>query len=197
MPKIFSRLFCIALLYFGLSGCAAVIVGGVVAVAGVAGTTVAVASDPRTTGGLIDDNNIETKLKSKFLEYKDSNIYVHSYNGNLLLTGQVVNANVRESAEFEAKATPGVKQIYDYLDLRLPQSFASITRDTYTTTQLRTKILNLNNVSINNIKVITTNDVVYLMGVVTPEQGKQVAMAASKVGGVTKVITLFQYITSK
>lgn len=182
------------LLWFNLSGCAVVAVG---AVAGAAGTTAVVATDPRTSGAVVDDNTIETKLKVKYGDYQNANIYVHSYNGSVLLTGQVPNAAVKESAEFVAKTTPGVSQIYDYLEIRLPQSFTSATTDSYTTTQVRGKILKLDGINSNTIKVVTTDNVVYLAGIITPEQAKQVSHAAASVGGVKKVVTLFQYVTAK
>lgn len=189
-----NKVLLVLLISMSLGGCAAVIVG---AVAAGAGTTAVVATDPRTSGSVVDDNTIEARLKLKYDSYTNANIYVHSYNGSVLLTGQVADAATRESAEFDAKTTVGVKQIYDYLEMRLPQSFGAVTTDSYTTTQVRGKILKLDGVDSNSVKVVTTNDVVYLMGVVTPEQAKAIAKAAASVGGVKKVITLFQYITSK
>ncbi len=177
-----------------ISSCAVIAVG---AVAGVAGTTAVVAADPRTAGAVVEDNTIEVKLKHQYSGYANSNIYVNSYNGNVLLTGQIPDASTRESALFAAKVTPGVKQIYDYLEIRLPQSFTATTTDTYTTTQVRANVLKLKNIYSSSIKVVTTNDIVYLLGVVTEPQAKQISGAASSVGGVKKVITLFQYVTSK
>lgn len=177
-----------------MSSCAVIAVG---AVAGVAGTTAVVAADPRTTGSVVEDNTIEVKLKHQYSGYASSNIYANSYNGNVLLTGQIPDANTRESALFAAKVTPGVKQIYDYLETRLPQSFTGTTTDSYTTTQVRAKILKLKDIDSNSVKVVTTNDVVYLLGIVTEAQASQISSAASSVGGVKKVVTLFQYVTSK
>ncbi|MEN9391528.1 MAG: hypothetical protein RL017_826 [Pseudomonadota bacterium] len=178
-----------------LTGCAAVVVGA--AVAGAAGTTAVVATDPRTSGAVIDDNTIQTKLKLKYASYPNANIYVNSYNGNVLLTGQIPDARTKESAEFQAKATPGVKQIYDYLAIRLPQSLFAASTDSYTTAQVRTKIFKIKAVEGNSVKVVTTDDVVYLQGIVTPEQATLVTNAAASTGGVKKVITLFDYITAK
>ena len=177
-----------------MSSCAVVAVG---AVAGVAGTTAVVATDPRTTGSVVEDNTIEVKLKHQYSGYANSNIYANSYNGNVLLTGQIPDANTLESALFAAKVTPGVKQIYNYLETRLPQSFTGTATDTYTTTQVRAKILQLKDTDSNSIKVVTTNDVVYLLGIVTEAQASQISGAASSIGGVKKVVTLFQYVTSK
>ena len=177
-----------------MGGCAVAVVG-VVAAAGT--TTAVVATDPRTTGSVVEDNTIETKLKNQYSSYPNSNIYVNSYNGNVLLTGQSPDARARESAEFVAKVTPGVRQIYDYIELRLPQSFSSRSADSYTTTQVRGKILKIDGLPSNSVKVVTTNDVVYLEGVVTQIQAKQAATAAASVGGVKKVVTLFEYVTAK
>lgn len=174
-----------------LLGCAAVAVGAVVA----AGTGVAVATDPRNSGVVIDDSGIQRKLNNIYSDYPDSNIYVNSYNGGVLLTGQVATNQMKESAAFEARATPGVKKLYNYLDVRLPQSVASASTDGYTTTQVRAKLLGVSDLNSNDVKVVTTNDVVYLFGVVTVKQGQDAAKAAASIGGVSKVITLFQYVT--
>ena len=189
-----KRILILSGLSWVMSGCAVVAVG---AVAGVAGTTAVVATDPRTTGAVFEDNTIEVKLKHQYSGYANSNIYVNSYNGNVLITGQIPDANTRESAIFAAKVTPGVKQIYDYLEIRLPQSFTGTATDSYTTTQVRAKILKLKDIDSNSVKVVTTNDIVYLLGIVTEAQASQVSSEASSIGGVKKVITLFQYVTSK
>jgi len=44
-----------------------------------------------------------------------------------------------------------------------------------------------------NIKVVTENSEVFLIGIVTSEEGKAAAQLASQVDGVKKVITLFTY----
>ena len=177
-----------------IMGCAAVVIG---AVAAGAGTTAAVATDPRTSGTILDDNANETKLRLQYAKYANSNIYVQSYNGAVLLTGQVPNMAIRESAEFNAKVLPGVHKIYDYLTMSITQSITAITTDSYTTAQVRGHILKLPAIHSSSIKVVTTDNVVYLMGIVTPMQAKEVSRVASSVGGVNKVITLFQYVTSK
>lgn len=174
-----------------LNGCAVLAIGaGVAAV----GTGVVVASDPRNAGTVVDDNKIEAKLKLKYADYDNANIYVNSYNGGVLLTGQVPNKQMQKDAEFEAKVTPGVKKIYDYLDVRLPQSFGSITTDSYTTTQVKSKIVTIPGVFSNNVKVVTTNDIVYLLGMVTKAQATQISSASAQINGVKKVVTLFEYV---
>ena len=93
----FNQFFLLSFLALSMGGCAVAVVG-VVAAAGT--TTAVVATDPRTTGSVVEDNTIETKLKNQYSSYPNSNIYVNSYNGNVLLTGQSPDARARESAEF-------------------------------------------------------------------------------------------------
>lgn len=178
-----------------LSGCAVLAVG---AVGAAAGTTAAVASDPRSSGTVINDNAVESKLRMTFTNtnYPNSNIYVNCYNGTVLLSGQVATAAQKNQAEFNAKTIPNVKQIYNYLAIRLPQSFLSSSTDSYTTTQIKTKILGLKDVHSNDVKVVTTNGVVYLFGIVTRKEAQDVANAAASINGVSKVITLFEYVSS-
>jgi osmotically-inducible protein OsmY len=162
-----------------------------------AGATAAVADDPRSSGVVIDDNTITSRLQSKFnnkKHYPDSNIYANSYNKTILITGQVPDRKIKEKAEFDAKAMPGVQQVYNYSIIRLPQSIASRSTDSFTTTQVRTKILGLKGVRGVNVTVVTTNSVVYLLGIVNKAEATKVAEAAASVAGVKEVITLFEYI---
>lgn len=176
------------------NGCAVVAVG---AVAAAAGTTTAVATDPRKSGTVIDDNTIATKLQLKLSdEFPNSNIYVTCYDGAVLLTGQIKSAKAKKDATFTAKTVPGVKKIFNYLDATANQGFSSRTEDSYTTTQIKTKLIGISGVKSNDIKVVTTNSTVYLLGIVTKTQAKQIADAAASINGVTKVITLFEYTSS-
>ena len=181
----------ISILLSCLNSCAVLAIGTVAVVAGV---TAVVVTDPRSSGVVLDDNTIETKLGMKYSDkYPNDNIYVTSYNKSILLTGQIANAQEKEGIEFEAKAMPGVKKIYDYLNVRLPSSFSARSNDTFITSQIKAKIIGLDGVSSNDVKIITTESVVYLLGVVTKEQAKKVAEAAAGVSGVKKVVTLFDY----
>lgn len=175
------------------SGCAVVAVGAVGAAA--AGGT-AVATDPRGGGGVVDDSKIQMKLSGKYGntdDFPNSNIYVDVFKGNVLLTGQVKDQAQKDFAENVAKGYPGVVKLYDYLSIRLPSSFSARSTDSMITTQLKTQLLATSGVPSNNIKVETTETVVYMMGELTQAQGESAAAVAAKVGGVSKVITLFTY----
>lgn len=177
-----------------VSACAAVAVGGVAAVAA---TGAAVGTDPRSSGTVMNDNTIQSKLAAKYGnsdDFPDSKIEVDVYTGEVLLSGQVKTNELKAFAENVARGYPGVIKIYDYLEVRLPASATSRSRDSLITTQVKAELFGTSNISSNNIKVVTTNTVVYLMGMVSPAEAELAANVAAKVGGVTKVVTLFQYV---
>jgi len=48
----------------------------------------------------------------------------------------------------------------------------------------------------NTVKVVTEAGVVYLMGIVSRAEGDRAAQVASRVSGVTRVVTVFEYASA-
>ncbi len=145
----------------------------------------------------IDDSSIQSKLSYKYSNsdnFPDSNIYADVFNRTLLLTGQVKDQAQKDFAENIARGYPGVNKIYDYLEFRLPASFSAKSKDSMITTQVKTQLFGEPGVPSGGIKVVTTNAVVYLMGVVNQNQAESATRIAASVGGVDKVVTLFEYL---
>ena len=175
------------------SGCAVVAVG---AVGAAAAGGAAVATDPRDSNAVVADNKIQMNLAGKYGnsdDFPNSNIYVDVFQQKVLLTGQVKDDTQKKFAENIAYGYPGVVKIYNYLSVRLPSSFSSRSTDSMITTQLKAQLLGTSGVPSNNIKVETTEGIVYLMGSLNKAQAESAATVAASVGGVNKVITLFDY----
>lgn len=193
MRKLVKTLALGAGLMWALGGCAVAVIG----VAGAAAATgTAVATDPRSGGALMDDNSIQSKLSAKYSNtdnFPNANIYVDVFNKQVLLTGQVKDQAQKDFAQNIAMGYPSVIKIYNYLDIRLPSSFSAQSKDSSITSQLKTQLLFASGVPSNSIKVETTNSVVYMLGMVTQEEAESAANVAANVGGVDKVITLFDY----
>lgn len=188
-----SNLLLVCGLFSLLNGCAVVAVG---AVGAAAATGAAVGTDPRKSGEVWDDKVISSKLSAKYSnadDFPDSNIYVDVFNQKVLLTGQVKSESQSQFAENIARGQPGVIKIYNYLNVRLPSSVSSRSKDSMITTQLKAQLLGTGGIPSNNIKVETTGAVVYMMGYLTESQGEAASRVAAKVGGVEKVVTLFDY----
>ncbi len=176
-----------------LSGCAAVVVGGVAA-----GATsgAAVAADPRSADGVVSDQKLRGKVEDVInAAIPENNVEVTSYDHNILLTGQVNTEEDKTKAETVAKDAAGVKKIYNYITVGHKQSASQSSKDSYLTSAVKSNLLISKGVNSNDVKVVTTSGVVYLMGMIDPYQAKKMTKAASEVDGVKKVVSLFEYVS--
>lgn len=172
-----------------VQGCATAIVAGTV-------TAVSAANDPRTLGSQIDDNNIEVKASVELGKDdgidKHTNLNVVSYNGVVLVVGQAPNQFLIDSAIKIINSIEGVKTVHNQIKIGTPVSFTTSSNDVWITTKVKTDLLTDETVKGHDIKVVTENKEVFLMGVVTPEQASKAALIASKVSGVERVIKVFE-----
>lgn len=172
-----------------LQGCAAAVLAG-------GATAVTSAGDPRTLGSQIDDKSIQVKVIRALDEHpetkKKGNINMTSYNGVVLLTGQVPNERVREVAG-EISKVEGVKDVHNQLRVGSEISFGTGSKDSWITTRIKSKFLADKNVSGLNVKVVTENGEVFLMGLVSQREADQAVALARNVDGVARVIKAFEY----
>lgn len=184
-----KKLLVLALSLATLQGCATAIVAGTV-------TAVSAASDPRTIVNQFDDSTIEVKAIIELMKddgvSKHTNLNVVSYNGIVLVVGQSPNKFLIDTAINIIKRIDGVKKIHNQIKLGTPASLTTQTTDTWITTKVKSELLTDDTVKGHNIKVVTENKIVYLMGLVSKEQSSLAATVASQVTGVVKVVTVFE-----
>lgn len=174
-----------------LQGCATAVVGGAAATGG------AVALDRRTTGVFVGDQEIELRTQSRLNEALPKNsgsISTTSYNRQVLLTGQVLDNPTRNLAGEIAKGVPDVRNVFNELTVSGTTSFTSDANDTAITSKVKARLLRDEKAPGTKIKVITEAATVYLMGLVTREEGKIATEIGRTTSGVTKVVILFEYI---
>ncbi|MDS4030531.1 MAG: BON domain-containing protein [Candidatus Contendobacter sp.] len=176
-----------------LTGCVPLLVGGTA-------VGVGVAHDRRTAGTVVDDQTIALKLYNTLDQQlpPGNHINVTSYNGAVLLSGEVVSAQAREQAETIARRIePPVREIYNELVIGPPSALSSRNNDTLLTTKVKAALLRINDIpdfDPSRVKVVTERGVVYLLGLVRPREADAAANVASQVDGVHQVVTLFEYI---
>ncbi|MFY8273919.1 division/outer membrane stress-associated lipid-binding lipoprotein [Pseudoalteromonas sp. SSDWG2] len=174
-----------------LQGCAAAVV------AGTAGAVTS-ANDRRTIGSQIDDNNIEIKatlaIKEVTGERKDTNATVVSYNGIVLLLGQVPSEQLKSMSQTAVEKVQGVRRLHNQLRVGSPTSITTQSHDTWLTSKVKSQLLAAENVSGSNIKVITENGEVFLMGLVNKTEAEEAVNIARNISGVERVIKVFEYI---
>lgn len=152
----------------------------------------------RSTGQVIDDELLETKalvnLDKADPGLAQSNINVTSFNGSVLLTGQVSSEQLRQLAASTVAKLRSTKRVHNEVTVSGKASMVARSNDGWLTTKLKSKMLASGKIQSDRIKVVTENGVVYLMGLVTRDEGKRAADAARETAGVQKVVIIFEYI---
>jgi osmotically-inducible protein OsmY len=170
--------------------CAPVIVAG--------GATAAVAAtDRRSVGTQLDDQNIELTARRR-VNHDDrlaAGVHVNftCFNGTLLLTGETASAGQRDIVVSLVERLQGVKRVVNEIAVAEPTTLSSRSNDSWITSQVKTKLLADEKIPGRRVKVVTENGTVYLMGLVTQPEGELAAEAARTVGGIKRVVKLFEY----
>ena len=173
-----------------LAGCAPILVAGAV------GGAALVATDRRSTGAQVDDEAIELKISNNVGTGFGDRVHVNvtSFNGIVLLTGEVPTPDLVASIEQIARTTPKVRRVVDELAVIPVTDLNSRTNDTYITSKVKARFVEANKFAPNHVKVVTERQIVYLMGLVTHAEADTAAQIAATTSGVTRVVKLFEYI---
>jgi osmotically-inducible protein OsmY len=178
----------------GLAGCAAAVVGGAAAGA-------VIAHDRRTTGTIVEDQAIELRagerLRSDPEIAQQTHINVTSYNQVVLLSGEAPSAALRDRAGELVRQDEKVREVYNELMIAAPSAMSSRSSDTWLTTKVKTALVNVPEVEgfdPTRVKVVTERGVVYLFGLLTHAEADAVTETARRVGGVQRVVRLFEYL---
>ncbi|CAM3803943.1 division/outer membrane stress-associated lipid-binding lipoprotein [Serratia silvae] len=180
---------CSALL---LQGCIASVVVGSAAVA------TKTATDPRTVGTQVDDGTLEARVENAISKdqqlKKETRVVATAYQGKVLLTGQAPTTELASRAKQIALGVDGAAEVYNEIRQGTPVSLGTASSDTWITTKVRSQILTSDTVKSSNVKVTTENGEVFLLGLVTQQEGQSAAQIASQVSGVKHVTTAFTYV---
>jgi osmotically-inducible protein OsmY len=174
-----------------LQGCV-----GVATVAVVAG--VSIATDERTISTQIDDKTIEFNASSAISKdqalVNQTNLHLTSINGAVLLIGQAPNHYLRDLAVKKVSSTEGVRKVYNQIRIGNIVSFTTSSNDAWLTSKVKTALFGNEKIDATNIKVITENGEVFLMGIVSKSVANEAVEIARNIGGVNRVFKVFEYI---
>lgn len=127
-------------------------------------------------------------------EFKNANISVSTYNGKLLLAGQVPESWQRRKALKIIKEVSDVKEVYNLITVSSPSSALTRISDSWITTKIKAKLLASTELDATKIKVVTENGTVYLMGIIPVDEAKLATDLASNTDGVQRVVRVFSYL---
>ncbi len=181
-----------AVLVVSLSGCAAAVVGGA-AVGGM------MALDRRTVGTQVEDEGIELRAGNRIHGIYGDKVHVNvtSYNRQVLLTGEVPSAEVRDAVEKTVAAEQNVRSVVNDLAVMPNSTIGQRSNDTFITGKVRASLVDAKDLSANSFKVVTERNVVYLMGRVSQREAGRATAIARGITGVSKVVRVFEYLTEE
>lgn len=152
----------------------------------------------RTWGATIEDQSIETKirvnLKRAGAPLNKQRIIAVSYNGNVLLAGQVSSEDIKTQAGNIAERTRHVRHLHNELEVIGTGSMLIRTNDAWITSKVKTRLAFARKAPASRTKVVTENGVVYLFGLLTREEADAVVAQTQKVYGVQKIVKIIEYI---
>ena len=127
--------------------------------------------------------------------FRTSHVVVSVFNQAVLLVGQTPIASLRVVAEKTAQSTPYVRRVYNEITVDpVSHVLTERSKDVWITSEVRAKLLTRKGLESGSIRVLTEQEVVYLMGVATHEQANLAVDVARQVPEVRKVVKVFQYI---
>jgi len=175
-----------------LSACAPLLVGGAV-------MTGIVATDRRTAGTQLEDEAIELKVASAVRQDLGDRIHLNvtSFNRKVLLSGEVRMQADKERAEKLAQSQENVLSVVNDLAVAMPSSVTQRSKDLVITGQVKAAFIDAKDLQVNSIKVVTERGIVYLMGRVTAREAKRASDIVRGIGGVTKVVRVFDEISEE
>ncbi len=173
-----------------LQSCVPLLIG-----AGV-GAGVMVADDRRTSATVLEDQTIEIKARNRISEkYADqANISVTSFNRFVLLTGQAPTEEIRQDVAVLVLEVPSVRNVQNEVTVAGSSSLVSRSSDTLITSRVKGRLAQNKEVGANHVKVVTENDTVFLMGLVTRAEAETAAQTAATTSGVQRVVKVFEYL---
>lgn len=184
------------MLVVSLTGCTPIVVGGAFA-----GATTTI-HDRRPYYTVIDDQHIELAVLHALAQEPSvqgySQISATSYNRTVLLTGQAESTVVAQRASDLVSRVPKVARVVDEITIGAPTTLTRASQDTYITSRAKlalTKVA-LPGFDPTRVKIVTEDAVVYLMGLVSPEEADAAVEQVRYVPGVAQVVKLFEYNAS-
>ncbi|EZQ10321.1 MULTISPECIES: BON domain-containing protein [unclassified Acinetobacter] len=190
LKRIVISMACVA----SLSGCASFISGGTGA------EPVGVVSGARSLGQVFIDSSIERTAKINLYKldarFKQSRVNVNSFHSNVLLTGQVPDAHLKQLAEDNVRAMSDVKSIHNYITVGPQIGYSTIMQDATATANTRGLIMRAPVVSDSKVLVHTEDGVLYVMGRLNTAEEQDLIEVLQRVGNVTKIVTLIDNVES-
>lgn len=154
--------------------------------------------DHRSTKTILQDRDMSYKADSKIATDERLGKHVHIssavFDHVVLLVGQAPTPELRSLAEQRVRQVPHIKLLHNEVTVEEPTSMETRTHDAWITTKVQSELFGIKDLHSSQIKVVTENSVVYMMGIITHHQADLATDKVRNIGGVEKVVKLFEYM---
>lgn len=176
-----------------LGGCVGALVVGGMAAAGGAGYE---AASERGVNGSYDDYSIKSGIQNAWNNAGPNyfnGFTVTVYDRDALLTGDAQDEEMKRRAFELASQVPGIRHVYNEIEIANPQDGWDTAQDAWITTQLRKDLILEQGVRSDNYTIETANRSIYLMGSARSQQELDKATYLARyVPGVKRVVSYVQ-----
>ncbi len=152
--------------------------------------------DRRNIKLVMQDNEIHNGITQEIKKdpaFAHSHVVVSSFHHSVLLVGQTPLASLRVRAEKIAREQRGVAKIYNEITIASPTSSITRSSDTWITTKVKTHMVALKELKASDIKVVTENGTVFLVGKTSRKQADMAVNVARTIDGVQRIVKAFIY----
>ena len=154
-----------------------------------------VAVTERTLSQRLLDRSIEhtASVNIKALDpslANNSRIGIDSFYSEVLLSGEVPTEALKSQITAIVRSMPDVRQVYDEMTVGPNRGYSSTIQDGYITSKMMAKVLANKDVKSSQVKVVTNNGVVFIMGRMTPTQQSHLIDIANQTVGITELVLL-------
>lgn len=172
-------------------------------------TTAALMTGATVGGAIIYDNrSVKTMLQDRHITVlaqkrintdpelsQKVHVSVATLNHIVLLVGQAPTPQLRARAVAAVRSVPHIRRIYNQIIIGDLTTNMMRSKDSLLTAKVKTRVFGKAGLKdTSQLKVVSENGVVYLMGMTSHTEGNKLARIASKVSDVKKVVKVFEYI---
>lgn len=159
------------------------------------GAAALIASDRRSSGMYLEDENIEWRAFARLRnDFAGAHVNATSFNRRVLLTGETPTEEMKKQVEEAVRGILNVRDVVNELQIAGASSLASRGNDSLVTSNVKARMVNNGKFSPTHVKVLTEANTVYLMGLVTPAEADAAVEIARTAQGVSRVVKVFEYI---
>jgi osmotically-inducible protein OsmY len=114
----------------------------------------------------------------------------------VLLTGQAANESLRRKAEQLTAGVERVRRVVNEIEIGSISSLGEDSRDVALTSEVKLKLSGVDIPDFDplRVKVVTERGTVFLLGLITKQEGDAVTEVVRHISGVRRVVRVFEYI---